>query len=821
MEQITIQDLTFSYGISDAFALQQISFSVEKGSIVLLIGKSGCGKTTLLRHLKPELMPAGMRSESFCYKIDGVSYQDLEPEQYAKKIGFVGQNPEAAIATDKVWHELAFGLESLGYSQEVMQRKIAEIVAFFGLENIYHEKMCNLSGGQKQMVLLASMMVMEPEILILDEPTSQLDPIAAAEFLSMLARINRELGVTVIMTEHRMEEVLSMCDRVLLLDMGHLVYDATPRDMVTYLHDELHTMFLAMPNASKLCLELDQQCQELPVNVKEGSKWFSDWSQGTSFVQNFEDEKLSAVNNEYALQAKELWFRYDRKGADVLKDCDLQLAKGSITAILGGNGTGKSTLLKVLAGRAQPYQGKVVTNGSIGYMPQNPQAMFAEKTVEEELRVACKASAGDAEIDLRVTEVVHRCDLQAHLHKHPFDLSGGEMQRLAMAILLLQDADILMLDEPGKGMDYTSKSQMGEMLLALAAQGKTILFVSHDVEFAAQYADVCGMFFDGHLLSLVSKRRFFEDNLFYTTTIRRMCKQILPHALLLEDVLQACRMEGVGKKGRNEKDAMRKESAFCGNASEETNSENVKESRNEQSLHVTTTTDFKPNFWITAFVFLVCMPATIYMGNVLLHQRKYYFIALLILLEGIGAFFLSFEKRKPKLREIMIVATLAAIAVVGRGAFYMLPSVKPMAAIVILSGVSLGGEVGFLVGAMSMLVSNIFFGQGPWTPWQMFAMGMLGFVAGLLFRRKLDTSWKRIVLIAIAGFVLVMILYGGIMNPASVLMYQEHVNKQMIVAAYLAGVPFDLVHALSTFVFILIGGKPLLEKLDRVIANLS
>lgn len=844
MEQIRIEHLTFSYRKGDIFSLNDISTVVDKGQFVLIIGESGCGKTTLLRHLKVDYLPAGVRSENTRIYLNGTRIEQLSQRESAGIVGYVRQNPESAQVMDRVWHELAFGLESLGYTQEVMQRKVAEMVAFFGLEGIYEEKLCNLSGGQKQLVNLAAVMVMEPEVLVLDEPTSQLDPVAAVEFFHIVERIHRELGTTIIMTEHRLEDVYSMCDRVWLMSDGRIECEGTPEQIAMYLSDRKHVMYSALPSAARIYLQL-RSGKDVPLTVREGRIRLeqilaesgrnmqspdatADTEQKNLGIERTEKsvQQMSDRENgrrpqkmQSALCADELWFRYERQGKDILKACSFSPKKGSVTAIMGGNGTGKSTLLHVLAGHYEALRGRIrKQTGTVAMLPQNPQTLFAQDTVWEELCVSAGLEKQFCNMESPVLQdVIREWDLQSILEQHPFDLSGGQMQKLGIAKLMLADYDILLLDEPGKGMDHGAKCEMGRKLQRLAAQGKTIVLVSHDVEFCAKYTQWCGLFFDGHIVSMMDTRSFFLQNVFYTTAVVRMCRNLIDNVVTVEEVEQYFGKDEdpVEPEDNNmPKDIDDKSGIFSENG-DCTQQKEVNDGRKESDCQ----TGQKPSKWyriLPALIFCCVMPLTIYVGHTILQQRKYYFISLVLLMEALGAFFVSYERKKPQLREMMVIAVMTAITVVGRAAFYMVPNVKPMAALTMLSGIGLGGEAGFLVGALSMLVSNIFFGQGPWTPWQMFAMGLLGWLAGLVFSRKRSYDWKRVVGISVFGFVTVFLIYGGIMNPASVLMYQEHVNGNMILSAYAMGVPFDLLHAGGTFVFLLIGTRPILKKLYRI-----
>ena len=725
---------------------------------------------------------------------------------------------------------------------------------------------------------LASVMVMEPEILILDEPTSQLDPVAANDFFQMIEKINRELGTTVLMTEHRLEEVFSLCSHVCVLEQGRVLCVDTPQRVASLLYEKKHPLAEALPAAARMCLlcqkdgqpeqEKEGGSRQLPLTVNEGRFWLKSYMEANEIASGIEKlgiekpgisasgqkkpEKMSShKSRELALFADEIWFRYEKDGSDILKACSLQLQKGCITAILGGNGAGKSTLLNVLSGHYPTGAGKVKkVSGTIGMLPQNPQAMFAKKTVEEELLVSNgkeRENSGSPYLE----QIIDFCDLKPVLKQHPFDLSGGQMQKLALAKLLLEDKDILLLDEPGKGMDNQFKEQMGVLLKTLVAQGKTVLMVSHDVEFCARYADCCGLFFDGQIVALEESRSFFLQNTFYTTSVSRICRNQLPEAVIMEDVLHklsrepevaACekpdkeipgeiqKSSGVKEtSGEEQKNSEVKEisdEAWESSEVKETSGEawessEVKETSGEiRESSGTKETSGKTRKCISRFLSLgiifFVMPLTIYIGHTLLAQRKYYFISLLLVLEALAAFFLGFEKRKPRVREIMVIAVYSAIVVASRMALYMVPNVKPMAALVIIAGVGLGREAGFLVGAMSMLVSNIFFGQGPWTPWQMFAMGLMGFLAGSIFKQDTECTTKKKYGMCLFGLLAVLVGYGGIMNTASVLMYQENVNWHMLVASCVAGLPFDMMHAIATFCFLWVGARPMLEKMSRI-----
>ena len=266
MEQIQIRNLSFSYPDSGVDCLKDVSLSIEKGEFVLLCGTSGCGKTTLLRHLKSVLTPRGIRSGAVLFR--GTPLDQVPLAEQSQAIGFVMQNPDDQIVTDKVWHELAFGLENLGVPRDVIGTRVAEMASFFGIQSWYHREVSQLSGGQKQLLNLASIMAMQPEILILDEPTGQLDPIAAGDFLNTLKKINRELGITVLITEHRAEEIFPAADRVLVMDAGRLIVDAPPREAGRILMEMGNPLEDMLPAPMRIFCKSGAEEQVIAVDVE-------------------------------------------------------------------------------------------------------------------------------------------------------------------------------------------------------------------------------------------------------------------------------------------------------------------------------------------------------------------------------------------------------------------------------------------------------------------------------------------------------------------------------------------------------------------------
>ncbi len=914
MNIYTLKNLTFAYPDiqserKDAFlapALLDVSLEVAEGSFTVIAGSSGCGKTTLLRQLKTCLAAHGRCTGTL--KFCGEELAKVDPRTQAAAIGFVAQDVNAQLVTDKVWHELAFGLESLGADQVTIRSRVAEVCSFFGLNDIYHKKVNELSGGQKQLVNLAAVMTMSPKVLILDEPTSQLDPIAAKSFIDDLARVNRELGTTVIITEHRLTNLWQYATHVVAMDGGRVVYDGTPELALQEIYAKKAAVEL--PAAAEIALILEEQqvrSNDVPVTVIEGKNWLVDFAKNHQHKNKI--EIANDKNKASLLKVKDAFFRYEKAGHNVLNGLSLDVRAGEILAINGANGSGKSTLLSVLAGVEKCYRGKVKKSGefAVGYLPQDPKLLFKENTVERELAGVSGALAKA---------------FDKYADRHPYDLSGGEQQKLALAKVLAKKPKLVLMDEPTKGMDVCFKRELAGILDALKKRGCSVVLVSHDIEFCAEVADRVCLIFDGQVAAEGVAKAYYAGNEFYTTAASRIARDVVAGAVTAEDVCEAFGRDvkreknGSGKNGHFGEDVDDFENNVLGHG-EDHERDNVGKSAVQDNMqdsddsrkgnnnisksnnsHKETTTKCgtlrKIALAITIIIMAICFPLTttqsdltaliqnaapteegvqylkicgifvcaiiafiillrpyatthnqniittikkysnkkttiatiftvalavfiVWYGDSCLHNKKYYFISLLILLISFIPFLVSFENRKFSARDIVTIATLCAIGAGGRMAFFMLPNFSPVVALVIIAAVAFGAEVGFTVGAITMLVSNLVFGQGPWTPWQMLALGLCGFVAGVVFngQRVKAKSLTRLSL-CIFGGLSAIIIYGLIMNYATVVIWQRTVTKSMLLAAYISGFPFDVVLATSTVIFLWIAARPLLEKMDRI-----
>lgn len=551
MEILSIKDLTFSYPNKENFALQNVNLSINSGDFVVVCGQSGSGKTTLLRMLKKEIAPHGEKQGAVYYK--GEDVEKLDDKISAQKIGFVFQKPDQQIVTDKVWHELAFGLESLGYDSDYIRLRVGEMANYFGITSLFRKKTTELSGGQKQLMNLASVMAMSPDVIILDEPTSQLDPITANDFITTLKKINDELGLTVIIIEHRLQEVFPIADKVAVMEDGKVICYDTPRNVCEKLSN--HPMSQGFPSAVRIWQKSGSK-GECPLTVKEGRNFIN---------LNFSERKLplrnTIPNTEDIITLKDVFFRYEKGGNDILSGTNLSIKKGEHFCILGGNGSGKTTTLKILAGLLKPYRGKVIIDNNkmtkkttadfnrlgVAMLPQNPESVFLKSRVIDDYTELCKIKGIEkSDYEDKINSVAEKLGIKDLLENHPYDLSGGEIQKCALGKVLISKPKILLLDEPTKGVDAYSKLSLSKILQEIKSEGVTIITVTHDVEFASIVADRCGLFFDGEVLSSLVPQEFFSKNNFYTTASSRISRDKFANAVTVDDVVSLIKEEQNG-----------------------------------------------------------------------------------------------------------------------------------------------------------------------------------------------------------------------------------------------------------------------------------
>lgn len=577
MALLALEHLTFTYPGAARPALDDVSIDFAPGSYTVVAGLSGCGKTTLLRCLKPPLAPTGERAGVVQW--NGAPLSEVSSRDQARGIGFVMQEPDAQIVCDRVEAELAFGLENIGCPREVMGLRVAEMASFFGIGPWLHQSTLSLSGGQKQLLNLASVMAVGPEVLVLDEPTSQLDPIAAADFLAAVRRVNRELGVTVIMAEHCLEEALADADAFVVLEKGRVIEAGDPRTVAAHLASSGSPLAAALPAALRVRAAVPAEGGALsaPLTAAEGRRWLGKWAQNAGVravapaaVAVGDDAAAGctvvgaplptgcqgSAGDTLAARLRDVRFRYGRDEADVLRGLSLEVPAGAVTALVGANGAGKSTVLKVLAGLVRPHQGSVEVLGrrlgalwrptamQVALLPQDPTLLFSRETVRAEL----EEMSDDAAL---VARMAARCEVGGLLDAHPLDLSGGERQRVALAKVLIARPRLLLLDEPAKGLDAAAKASLGALLADLAAEGTAVVIASHDLDFCAAWSRCVALVFDGTVAACAAPRELFAAASFYTTAASRLARDVFPGAVTVEDVIARCRATQAADCGGN------------------------------------------------------------------------------------------------------------------------------------------------------------------------------------------------------------------------------------------------------------------------------
>lgn len=545
MKLLEIENLCFSYPKTDKRAIDMISFDVKQGEFILLCGKSGSGKSTLLRLIKKELAPIGTISGKiyFC----GKETDDLSPRETAEKIGLVFQNPDTHIVSETVSREMAFGLENLSFPSDRIKCRVAEMASYFGLCADFNRETHVLSGGKKQLLSLACAMSCDPQLLLLDEPTSRLDPIAAEEFIASLLKLKNELGLTIIISEHRLENLLPCADRIIMLEDGKVSVDAPAKEAVKLISKT--EMSGSLPTPAKLGLLFESET--IPLTVSEGMRFAKHLecvksNYNVPYIDNLTDTPQKPI-----LEACSLSFKYTKNSDHVLKSLNCKFHQGKIYSILGANGVGKSTLLSCLSGLESPTAGKIkyldkniskygndLWKNNIVMLMQDAQIMFSHEKIRDDLESARKRSGASAEKVEKICNLLHTDKI---LEKHPYDLSGGEIQRAALSKLLIGSPKVLLLDEPTQGLDAFFKQSLAEILRTLAKeQNMSVIMASHDLEFCATISDYCSLMFDGSLSQFQAPNEFFPKNRFYTTATCRIMRDLLPFAVCFNDIQDAC-----------------------------------------------------------------------------------------------------------------------------------------------------------------------------------------------------------------------------------------------------------------------------------------
>lgn len=499
---IRIKNLTYTYPSQERAALDDVSLEIEAGEFVLLTGASGAGKSTLLRTLSG-LVPhfSGGRLGGSVL-VDGQEPIVQGPQGVSQTVGFVFQNPEAQAVVDQVEAEIAFALENAAVPEAEMRVRVEEVLQLLELAPLRRRSLNTLSGGERQRVAIAAALAMRPKVLALDEPTSQLDPQSAADVLNALVRLNEELGLTIVLAEHRLERILRYSERVVVMGKGRVVADG-------YMPEVMQEMPQLPPLAA---LGRRLSWDPLPVTVKEGLRFARKID--TTNV-NGKEVRPPAVD-EYGgppmvLDARGLRFTYGRK--PVLNGVDLQVRAGEAVVLMGRNGSGKTTLLRCLVGLLKTQLGEVfIAERSIegrrvadicqevAYLPQSSDDLLFSETVYEELAVTLRNHAMNGAGQV-IDPLLEQLDLLDYAAAYPRDLSAGQRQRVALGAVAVTQPSLLMLDEPTRGLDYGAKEDLVALWRRLRKRGMGLLMVTHDVELAAQVADRVLVLSEGELIA--------------------------------------------------------------------------------------------------------------------------------------------------------------------------------------------------------------------------------------------------------------------------------------------------------------------------------
>jgi energy-coupling factor transporter ATP-binding protein EcfA2 len=541
---LEIQNIKYYYPGSTKSSLNSIDLKIREGEFLLVVGGSGSGKSSLARvidGLIPEFYGGRLDGKLFFQeeKLKGDDRQILNSH-----VGIVFQDPEKQLVMTSVEAEIAFGLENLGLNQQEMFRRVAEVMSFLNLTSLRDKFTANLSGGEKQKVALASVVAMQPRILVLDEPTSQLDPVAAGEFLDLVEFLNKELGYTVVLIEQRLERCFHLADRIVVMEQGEIICDGTPGDAARW---QLAHQLPFIPPVAKLFASVNSSV--VPLTVRDGRRELHKYLPTVSLQEIPERKvKLTPVNEEHTvLAANNIWYSYPG-GREVVRGQSLCVKEGEFVVILGANGSGKTTLLKLLTGILKPDRGSVQLLGQdtrnlsltelgrkVGYLSQNPNDYLFQDTVEDELMFTLNNfQLPDNGICEEILKKLNLYDLR---QANPRDLSSGERQRVALASILVAGPRLLLLDEPTRGIDYRLKAELGGFLQGITASGGTVVMVTHDVEFAAENADRIVMIFDG-MVACDGPREVMGESIFYAPQMSRLFRGIARGVLTVNEGLE-------------------------------------------------------------------------------------------------------------------------------------------------------------------------------------------------------------------------------------------------------------------------------------------
>ncbi|MCG8485562.1 MAG: ATP-binding cassette domain-containing protein [Clostridia bacterium] len=505
-------------------ALKDINLSINEGEFILLLGESGSGKSTLGRvfnRIVPEFYGGKIGGE-----VEGL-----------KDVGMVFQDPEKQLVMDQVEREIAFGLENIGIEYPLMRKKVMETLSFLNLWDIKNQKTYELSGGQKQKVAIGAALAMGYKFIVLDEPTSQLDPTTAEEILHVLERLNKELGYTIVLIEQRIDRCFHLADRIWFMEDGQLSFDDHPKVFAKWAKNKRINFLPSVAGFFSYRGDVD-----IPLTIKEGRAKLKE-----ILNDKMIDTKTKVLDpqtmSKAVIKLEKVSFSYNN-GIKALKEISMEVGHGEILGVMGQNGSGKSTLMKVICGLLEPTRGKKVVKKQVGYLSQNPNDYLFSDSVYEELKFTLEMN--HIKEDSRIKNVLNELDLWHLKEKNPRDLSGGEKQRVALASVMVLEPEILLLDEPTRGLDRKLKNDLGNMIKTYQQKGKTIIVVTHDTEFVAQFCTKACLVFDGSIVQMGCRYEVFDSGIYYTTQMNKLFNGYINNILTLEDALNLVKSnEGV------------------------------------------------------------------------------------------------------------------------------------------------------------------------------------------------------------------------------------------------------------------------------------
>ena len=517
MSAIAFRDVSFAYPDSPRPALRSVDLDVAPGELLLVVGASGSGKSTLLRAINGLVPHASGGRFGGNVDVFGRSTRTHHPRELADVVGFVAQDPESQFVVDHVERDLAFVLENLGFSQEAMRRRVEEVLDALGIAHLRDRDPGSLSGGERQRCVIAGALAAGPQALVLDEPTSQLDPQGADDVLAALVRLNHDLGTTVLLAEHRLERAAPLADRAVLVEGGT---PGTPADVEAVL-----AAYPGAPSVTRLGRVLGWE--PLPLTVRDARALAARHPVDLALPEATTADAASAPGDPLLI-ARDV--RVVLGGHPAVRGVDLELRAGEVIALFGRNGAGKTTLLRALADLIAVSAGAIERRTRVGYVPQNPNVMLFSPTVRRELEETQRllGHRDDAAVN-HWLDALHLTDVAS---AHPRSLSGGERQRVAIAAVAVGGAPVLLLDEPTRGMDAPSRAALEHAVHEHAAEGGAVVLATHDVELAARIATHAVVLGDGEVVADGDARQVLAGSLFAPQVLR-----VLPPFLTVEEVV--------------------------------------------------------------------------------------------------------------------------------------------------------------------------------------------------------------------------------------------------------------------------------------------